>query len=50
MSTSARLPDLDPAVVELVKALARAAAAKDIGRLRHKDSPRDAGSADRPGN
>lgn len=32
------LPELDPAVVALVKALARAAAAKDVARLRNRDS------------
>ncbi|MFC0683581.1 hypothetical protein [Novosphingobium clariflavum] len=41
----APLPDLDPAIVELVKALARSAAAKDIARLRSKDSPRTAGAS-----
>jgi hypothetical protein len=33
-----RLDDLDPAVVELVKALARAAVTKEIRRLRKRDS------------
>ncbi|HKT85595.1 MAG TPA: hypothetical protein VJQ77_05865 [Novosphingobium sp.] len=46
MNAPARIPDLDPAVVELVKALARAAAAKDIARLRQKDSNR--ASSDHP--
>ncbi|GAB7550724.1 hypothetical protein NRB_02180 [Novosphingobium sp. 11B] len=40
-----RLDDLDPAVIELVKALARAAVSKEIRRLRRRDSEAYSGVA-----
>lgn len=49
MKREAALPELDPAVIALVKALARAAAAKDVARFRHRDSLDHAGSSERPG-